>query len=526
MTTRNTAFIVHPAKGGLDTTTPPTLLQPDQLVIANNCEYGIAGSRSKRLGTMRYNAMAIAEGGLNTTFTAIADFWRHGTCLEATQQFVAHAGGTLYKDDGDGIWDFMDAPLSWGSNGSRTGITIAQGYVVFSNGVDIPKKWDQTTLTNLSSGAPYFSYSVYHLRRLWACGYASSPSSIWYTAAGDITDFTGTDSGTLIFDEDDGDRVMGMSSPWQNRLYVFKGPNNGSVWNVSGTSVSTLTKTRMFQAAPCVTHRSIVTTPTDIYWASRHGIHSLSATDRFGDTQQALLSTPIQDTFQGLSESRLAQIVGFYHPSRNIAGWFCPEGGQNSVCLVYNYVLSVWSIWRFSGLAGASCMVAITPQTRKSRLYIGGYEGYVYAADQPTKSDENADQAYSYRIRTPIHQRFSDTLTELHEKSFFSVTTLYRPMATSSTVTLTTYIDNILTATTSIGTKAITTTVSGDLLGSTFILGQSLLGGRGTSAYDEFVIEGRGRSIQLEWEQNIAAGDVELYGYAVRVAPGEAHAFE
>jgi len=794
VTTRNTAFIVHPAKGGLDTSTPATLLQPDQLVMANNCEYGIAGSRAKRLGTVRYNPTALAAdlgGGIvNLTFAALADFWRHGTCLDANQQFIAHAGTTLYKDDGDGVWDLMDATLAWGTNGSETGITIAQGYAVFSNGVDVPKKWDQSTLSDLSSGAPYFSFSSYHLRRLWACGYASSPSSVWYTAAGAITDFTGTDTGTLLFDEDDGDRVMGLSQPWQNRLYVFKGPNNGSVWNVSGTTVNSFTKTRMFSAAPCVTHRSIVTTPDDIYWVSRHGIHSLQATDRFGDTTQALLSLPIQDTFQSLTASRLSQIVGFYHPTRNVVGWFCPEGGQNSVCLVYNYALKLWSLWRFTGLAGASCMVAITPSTRKSRLYIGGYNGYVYAADQLTKSDENADQAYSYRIRTPIHQRFSDTLTELQEKSFFcttpdmrvltadlrwraagdllrgdlllafeeeqapnrlmggrktvpsrviradrmrlpvyrihlsdgtvlrssgehpwlttyasarkqwwqtteelaksvaqglrrslvrflnpweqlrtyeagyvrgifdgeghisfahgryparsprlgfaqnkgivldtcvacldeygikydarpnprsrvtnvvirgtwadrlamlgkfrperliektvealltgrfgmrcggidrvrilamafegeqevvgletssrtyfsegfgahnSVTTLYRPMATSSDVTLTTYIDNILTATTSIGTKSITMTVSGDLLGSTFILGQSLLGGRGTAAYDEFVVEGRGRSIQLDWEQDIAAGDVELYGYAVRVAPGEAHAFE
>ena len=791
MTTRNTAFIVHPAKGGLDTTTPATLLQPDQLVMAENCEYGIAGSRSKRLGTTRYNAEQVTSSAeISVVICAIADFWRHGTCLDATQQFVMHAGRVLWKDDGDGVWDNMDSTLpSWGTGGSQTGITIAQGYAVFSNGVDIPKKWDQTTLSDLSAGAPYFSYSAYHLRRLWVCGYASSPSSVWYTAAGNITDFTGADSGTLLFDEDDGDRVMGLSQPWQNRLYVFKGPNLGSVWNVSGTGVNSFVKTRMFSAAPCVSHRSIVTTPNDIYWASRYGIHSLKATDQFGDTAQTLISTPIQSTFLNLSEARLDQIVGFYHPSRNIVGWFCPQGGGNDVCLVYNYVLGLWSFWRFTGLSGASCMVAITPGTKKSRLYIGGYDGYVYAADQAVKADENGTRAYSYRVRTPIHQRFSDQLTELHEKSFYcttpemrvlmadlrwvaagsllrgdmllafdetqapgrlmggrktvasrvinvgrrelpvyrihlsdgtvlrctgehpwlatygnarkhwwqtteelaralsrglrrslvrflspweekktydagylsglldgeghisfrhaghassprigiaqnkgivldtcrsyldecgisydarqnprsrvtnivirgtwadrlaflgqfrperliekttqalldgqfnmrcggidrpriteiicegqkevipletssrtyfaegfgahnSVTTFYRPLATNSALAMTTYIDNIVTATTSIGSKAMTMTTSGDLLGSTFILGQSVLGGRGTAAYDEFVVEGRGRSIQIDWEQNVAGDDVELYGYAVRVAAGEGHAFE
>ena len=523
MTTRNTAFIVHPARGGLDTTTPPTLLQADQLVIADNCEYGISGSRLKRLGTTRYNTTTL---GANVTISAVADFWRHGTCLEGSQQFVAHAGTQLYKDDGDGVWDAIDATLAWGSNGDETGIVIAQGYAVFSNGVDIPKRWDQTKIADLATGAPYFSYAAYHLRRLWAFGYAANPSQVWYSAAGNITDFTGSDTGTLIFEEDDGDRVMGCSQPWQNRLYIFKGPNIGSVWNVSGTSVNTFTKTRMFSAAPCVTHRSIVTTPDDIYWASRYGIHSLKATDAFGDTAQALVSLPVQETYRSLSDSRLSQIVGFYHPTRNIVGWFCPEGGQNSVCLVYNYVLKLWSIWRFAGLAGASCMVAITPSTRKSRLYIGGYNGYVYAADQTIQADENLDRAYQYQVRTPIHQRFSDSLTELHEKSFYSLTSFYTPVATPSTMDVTVWVDNFTTATTLTGTKTVTMTISGDLWDISWIWDQSVWDGRGGGSYDEFIIEGRGRSVQIDWTQNTVGGEIELLGYALRVAPGEPHAHE
>ena len=528
MTTRNTAFIVHPAKGGLDTTTPATLLQPDQLVIADNCEYGIAGSRSKRLGTTRYNAtQATSSVETSVTICALADFWRHGTCLDATQQFLMHAGRVLWKDDGDGVWDAMDSTApTWGDGGSKTGITIGQGYAVFSNGVDIPKKWDQATLSDLSAGAPYFSYSAYHLRRLWVFGYPSSPSQVWYTAAGDITDFTGSDSGTILFDEDDGDRVMGLSQPWQGRLYVFKGPNLGSVWNLSGTTVNSFTKTRMFSAAPCVSHRSIVTTPNDIYWASQYGIHSLKATDQFGDTAQTLLSSPIQDTFQGLSPARLDQIIGFHHPTRNIVGWFCSQGGVNDICLVYNYVIGAWSVWRFTGFSGASCMVAITPGTRKSRLYIGGYDGYVYAADQPIQADENLDQAYRYQVRTPIYQRLGDTLTELHEKSFASLTTFYSPVATPSTMDITVWVDNFTGATTLTGTKTVTLALPGDLWDVSWVWDQSVWDGRGGGAYDEFIIEGRGRSVQIDWTQNTVGGEIELLGYALRVSPGEPHAHE
>jgi len=498
--------------------------------VAENCEYDVSGARRKRLGTVRYNSTALLAdlggGAVTLTFTALADFWRHGTCLDGVQRFVAHAGTTLYKDDGDGTWDAIDSTLAWGTNGSLTTITIAQGFAVFANGVDVPKKWDQTTLSDLSSGAPYFSQSTYHLRRLWVSGFASNPSQLWYTKAGDITDFTGSDTGTILFDEDDGDRITGMSQPWQNRLYIFKGPNNGSVWNVSGNTVNTFTRTRMFSAAPCVSHRSVITTPDDIFWASRHGFHSLSATNKFGDTEQFFLSRPIQASFRALSDKSLSQIIGFSHPTRNVIGWFCSEGGRNDVAFVYNYVTKAWAIWRFTGIGAASCMVAITPGTRESRLYLGGYNGYVYAADQPIRADENGDQAYTYRVRTPIHQRFSESLTELHEKTFFSVTSFFSPVATPSTMTVTAWVDNFTTATTLTGTKNVTLSLSGDLWDVSWIWDQSLWDGRGGGAYDEFIIEGRGRSIQIDWMQNTVGGDVELLGYAVRVAPGEPHAFE
>ena len=39
MATKAQAFIVHPAQGGWDTITAPTLLPPDWLQIADNIEY-------------------------------------------------------------------------------------------------------------------------------------------------------------------------------------------------------------------------------------------------------------------------------------------------------------------------------------------------------------------------------------------------------------------------------------------------------------------------------------------------------
>ena len=432
MPSSNQALIIHPWAGGLDTTKAPTLLDPSSLVTATNIEYDTSGARKKRLGTARYNATATSA---TDTFTALAEHWRFGTSLTPTQKFVGHAGTDIYRDDLDGEWDSIKS--SWGSNTSNVHITIAQGHAVFSNdNGDAPQRWDQTTMSDLTgTGLPEFEACVYHLRRLWTIGEqtaisgSANPSRTTYSAAGDITDFTGGDTSNFIFDEDDGDRLIGLSRPFHNRLYFFKGPIHGSIHEITGTTSSTFARNKIHSGVPCVSHGGIITTPNDIYWVSPFGIHSLTTTINYGDTEEKFLSRSIQETYRNLNLSRLAQVRGFHHPSRNIVGWAVPEAGQtqNTLVLVYNYALGLWSTWDFTGFNAASFMVSMTPSTRKPRLYVGGYAGRVYAGDQATLSDENADQAYDARIKTPVLMKLSDTATELHEKIFTSVTTFFRP---------------------------------------------------------------------------------------------------
>ncbi len=57
----------------------------------------------------------------------------------------------------------------------------------------------------------------------------------------------------------------------------------------------------------------------------------------------------------------------------------------------------------------------------------------------------------------------------------------------------------------------------------TFVLDVSQLGGSGF-AFSESIFEDRGRSIVIEWSQSGANQDLEIYGFAVRFAPGEPEA--
>jgi len=434
MSTRNQGLLVYPATGGLDTTKASTLLEPGQLVRAENIEYDTSGARKKRLGTTRYNSTAVTEGGVGVAFTAVADYWRHGTSLSPTQKFVATAGTQILKDDGDGAWDQLQS--GWGTESSRANIAIAQGFAVFSNSNnDTPRTWNQSAVADLtSSGNPKFEACVYHLRRLFTIGETTStaggdgnPSRSTFSAAGDITDFTGGDTGNFIFDEDDGDRLVGISRPFHNRLYYFKGPNGGSIHELTGATASAFARNKIHSGVPCVSHAGIVTTANDIYWLSRYGIHSLATTVNYGDTEEKFLSRPIQTTFRGLNYSRLSQAVGFYHLQRNIVGWAVPNGSSttNDLLLVYNYALGQWSTWDFSGFDAAVPVSMLTPSTVVPRLYVAGYDGFLRAGDQTTLTDDNGS-AYTARITTPVLGKFGDA-NELHEKQYYSVTTFFRP---------------------------------------------------------------------------------------------------
>lgn len=520
MSSRNVSFIIHPALGGLDTTKAPTLLAPDQLTIADNIEYFTSGARKKRLGTARYNSSAISGA---PTVTALGDFWRFGTSLTPTQKFVAAAGTDIYKDDGDGVWDSLSA--SWGSNSANVYTTIAQGYAVLTNDLnEAPQKWDQTTLSALTSSTIKFAACSYHLRRLWAIGESTAvtgnanPSRATYTAAGDITDFSGGDTGTFVLDEDDGDRIMGVSQSFRGRLYFFKGPNIGSVHEIDGLTPSTFTRKKITQGVPCVSHGSIITTPNDIFWASRFGFHSLEATDKFGDTQEAFISAPIQSLFNSLNHSRLAQMRGFYHPTRNVVGWFCADGGQsqNNVCFTYNFLLDRWAVWKFTGFNGASVMVGRDPTNTVGRIYVGGYDGFVRKGDQATLSDDNGS-AYTAKIKTPVYVRFGDDTTELHEKQYYSITTIISPKGNYN-ATLSVDIGRETTQTANVS-------MGGGAALDSFTLDTDVLGGA-TYDYVESPVIGRGRSIQMTWEQGGVNQDMEIFGYAIRAAVGEGMSLE
>ncbi len=431
-----------PSASGLNSASPGTYLQGDELSVAENITYGLNAERKKRPGFARYNGTSI--GAMN--FNSLADFWRfNGTTLVPQQRFVATAGGQIWSSAGDGEWTSVG---SFGSDGNiSTNILIAGGYAIFSDGQSTPKKWDMTDLTNLDpteDAAPEYTASAYHLSRVFAIGFAESPSSFWASAGGSVTTWTGVDTlQNIALDADDGDAIVGISRSFHKRIYMFKGPNYGSIHEIAGNTLSTLEHDRIFEGLPLLNHKAVVTTSNDIFWLSRAGIHSLTTTQNYGDTTTAFLTAPIQDLFTSeLNQNRLDQAVGFWNPLRGIVGWWVTPASStsNEWALVYHYLISdpsprgkkFWSLWKLGGgIRVSSTAVMLTPRAATvspaiPRLYIGGHgDGLVYAGDQTSLSDDN--NAYTARVKTGINLNVGSK-GPLQEMQFYSVSTFFNPV--------------------------------------------------------------------------------------------------
>jgi len=467
MSTKNTQMTVHPALGGLDISSDPTVLDPNFLTVADNIEYKEGGQRKKRPGFRVYSTNSTDSASWkpmvssSASVRAIEDFWRYGASLTPTQHYVAVTGASIFASTGGGLWSPLTVSSSFGVDSNRqTSITLAGDYAVISDGQSTPVAYDglaltSTTLVTPSTGAqwPVFTHTTYHLNRLFYQGVSTAPSLVGYTAANNIFDSTGTDSGSFTINAGDGDQVMALSKPFYGSLYIFKGPQKGSVFQLSGSTPSTFAIAQVGYGAPVLNPRALVTTPTDVFWLSQFGVHSLQTTVKFGNVEQAFLSLPIQGLWRDrlLKRSALANAWGFWHPQRNIVGWVVTPEGETSQhwLLCYNYALSdpkpggkkFWSIWKLSGfgaISGDTMLVGPLDanHTGDPHLYLGGDNGLLMEGDQEDSGSLNdALAAYTSRIVTPTITRFKaqkGDVPETQEKGFVGIVTYFNPTGSVS----------------------------------------------------------------------------------------------
>lgn len=413
MPANKTIPVRHLFRGGWATDLGPTVdvtPGPDGKVVipflldAENLLFELDGGPHKIGGTTKVNASAVASGAV---VTGVYDYWRQGTGGTPARRRVLHAGTVCMGDADDSVFANLFTGLGAGKVPSYC--TFDDLLIISSDSAtDVPKSWDQTTAQNLAGTPPNFAFCVAHKNRAWAAGVYGNPSRLYYSANTDPEDWTGAGSGSIDIDPNDGDMITGLVSN-KDYLFVFKGPNKGSIHLITGSSPTgsdAFGRKNYAKGIGACWHNAIFPMGDDIGFVSQFGsVHSLAATQNYGDFISASLSLPINigGIRDRLNYNRLRYITAASDPLNGLvyitASW--DASTTNNAVIVLDYRLAPDNL-RWSRIPAYSCgsLGLFVDTNGLRRVLAGGNDGYVRRLNVVDRSIDTTT-AIALKVTTP-----------------------------------------------------------------------------------------------------------------------------
>lgn len=394
------------AEFGFATDMPTQVRELSHYTIADNVIFGASGIARKVGGDARINSVAITGA---PAVTGMFDFWRGGAAATFTQKFVAMtADSKIYKDDMDGTYDDITGSATITANAIPVFCQARDLLLIFTNLNDTPLKWNQSgNVATLGGSPPAGRGATFHANRVFTWGRNAAPSELRYGSSTSVEDYTGADTGIIDVDPDDGDRITGTVSH-KNRLFVFKGPNKGSIHVISGTAPTgsdAFSRQVLTRGIALHSHNSIINVGDDIWFMSDQGIHSLAATQEFGDFRGAFLSSQLNLYFKDtITRTRLAQVWGVNYAAKSSALWVIPivTSTTNNATLGISYRrIGDRRIQPFTwSRSGASAAIRIHPTSLLKEVVFGNTAGFTLRQDQQERA-LTPNIAYNFRLQTP-----------------------------------------------------------------------------------------------------------------------------
>ncbi len=365
------------------------------------------------------------------------------------------------------------------------------------------------TYTYIKNAAPNASIMSEHEGRL-LMNDKFNVDRLHYSAPGDHTQWQGYgDSGVIDIGIGDGDPtgISAIFPTFKGALFVSKSetlyrlPDPGlpmsRIENVSG-------------GVGAVSHKACAPVDLDdVLFISKRGFHSLAATNAYGDFSGAYLSEKIQNAFQSFTASRRQYTWGKYFSRYNTVFFNVAESSATNQDAIYAYNIKYkeWFKW--------PDVVAQTVGTAKSGnndvLIMGTSDSRLVTLASGLYTDSTTTTgAYSYRVKTGKIYVDNNPNTV---KAFKRLSIIFKPQG-SFQFEANVKIDNL-----PVQQLVFSKNTSGDLLGSTFILGESALSYNSTMDPFSVPIEGYGRGIQVEIVNRTADQQVTIYGLAIEYVP-------
>jgi hypothetical protein len=477
-------------------------------------------------------AGSLAEGSTAATSTSVTrnydiigvhDLWYFdsGNNVKTHALMALTSQGLLFKYDSSGRR--VKVPMSGSgatalvSDPARADLRTYNNKLIFcTNGVgNTPKYYDPNSTLEWKDvvGAPDADFSMEHLGRLFMND-KLDPDKLHYCETFDDSKWQGLgDSGALYIGISDGDNVgiNCIKPPLKGRLFVCKGRKE---YQIVGDAPENFLPQEMTGSVGAASHRSAVSYDyEDVFHVSMKGVHSISATDQYGDFAGAYASRKIQRTFNEWPEEKLNLVQGTYLSQSNSIAWIIPERGATKPNAVWLYNPSLqseqgvgeWYRWPSTNFQSIGTYL----QSSIERPVFGTNAGRIVMGSRGTYTDYT-NTPIVFRIKSGAIYPDGNPQTM---KAFKKFGLLYKPKGEFS---FTAYfsVDNQPAQAVSFAQN-----VQGDILGTTFTTGVSILGADAKLAPFVKDVIGHGRGCTIEIFQSGIDGQIEIYGFIIEYEP-------
>ena len=373
------------------------------LVDADNVSFDLDGGPHKIGGTERINLTAL-NGGVPVR--GLVDFFVLAT---GAHHRVVHVGDELMKDNANGIFASISPSANDRDDSSIPSYAVFDDQlIIMSDAAEAPLKWTGVDkASTLGTNTPNGAFGVTHKNRFWMAGDASAKSRLYFSEPlpnGADGDWDAVEAGFIDIDPDDKDEIRGIISH-KKILWVFKGPNVGSIHTVSGdtplenvTAFGSSTQPVPFKLDIFVRglgaagQNSIFRFKDDIGFidAKTASIRSLNATAQFGDFREVALSFPINDFLRDrVNNSRLKAAWAATDVSLGsvFISMAVDASSTNNTVIQLDHRFDPPRLSPHPAIA-AECMAAVidTGNNNRQGIFIGDTSGFVRRTNTGNKS--------------------------------------------------------------------------------------------------------------------------------------------
>lgn len=507
---------------GLNLVDPEIFLPFTNWVQADNVTYDPYGVTKKRPGSSKLVAFNAAGGQKVRTGY---DFWfKSGTDI-LTQKHLIGTNGKVFVQGGASFTDITpgaapvldpDTIFEFASLNNRVIICNNQG--------EAPWQWDGVAGTaSVLAGAGVLNWSGCrkHRNRIWAFGDPAYPDDLSYCALGDPLTWTGADAGTVPVEEGDGDRIVAISPTLYGRMVVCKGPNIGSIHELTGNTVATFALSPMGTDIRFLNNRCLIAVGDRILGLSDMGLHEISMTDKLSALQHTFLSATVHPMLTECNWALSARFSLVFSPADN-AVLICAAMGVEIDTIFYFHLRGGrWSRWPNVSIYG---LWRKRDTTLSRNIIVGGAaNGYVRKMmDKTVRADDGAGismELLSPRLHIALDERAQKSLAEA--MSVLQLFLFLQPTG-DATITVSWQVDNEAPQSVDLVSEPI---------GALGVLGTFVLGAGGTKLGGfepgrgmiilRHVIEDviQGKTVQFRIANSGVADDVALYGYGFKWSP-------